>query len=670
MVGVNFQKASCALDASVKIYSYRVDDVWSASYRVLQNLNRTDAADAEEPAAPGQDESDGEEDGARQPKRKAAPRGETTLAANDVAITANIQDIVAHVDPLFHKTALSFDEAGASGLLLNTLQLHGGVVPAFDSDAAVNPPVADMLAASAEQVLPWDLGALFQQGSDAVKSAYKPAPAPVPLPLASTCAAMYARLTGLAMVQRKQASAPAEAAAASVEPDGDPLLAQEHGHMYDFDVGLTYEMPVSAGADAAEATDAGAEGQVQPLFYDADLDWGGDANYAADYAPMPSDSGAADAVALGLVNMTLGESGGADTPAWLQSPASERGAAPAAVPAYAAGHAVSMQIGDAAAFAHAGAAGQWGAAGHTQHLTDLASKLGAPGHWKLPSTLRAKAASASVPTSQDADGPAEKAAPRKRAAAATEAMPDFFGPPPPKAAFAGPARAAKSTQLTGVAQAARAAGDDTLCLPPAVQWQASELHSLLTVATWSVGALHAAPSQGGDCDELGGGEHALDMTYGDDGDDMFFIGADAQPAGASSAGWGPSASVPEATDAGGGIKYAKRAKKVDVRELKARVWRRVHETLQLPADYAVDTVEDAASKPLPSDAQVDMQDVIGEVAPAVSDAVTGPFYLITLLHLANEHGLCVETDRPGHTQPGHHVATTLRLCPGNALNSL
>lgn len=39
--GTDFQKASCTLDASVKIYSYRVDDVWSSSYRVLENLNRT-----------------------------------------------------------------------------------------------------------------------------------------------------------------------------------------------------------------------------------------------------------------------------------------------------------------------------------------------------------------------------------------------------------------------------------------------------------------------------------------------------------------------------------------------------------------------------------------------------------------------------------------------------
>lgn len=38
---VNFTKASCTLDASVKIYSYRVDDVHLSSYKVLANLNRS-----------------------------------------------------------------------------------------------------------------------------------------------------------------------------------------------------------------------------------------------------------------------------------------------------------------------------------------------------------------------------------------------------------------------------------------------------------------------------------------------------------------------------------------------------------------------------------------------------------------------------------------------------
>ena len=38
---INFTKASCSLDASVKIYGHRVDNVYLTSYKVLANLNRS-----------------------------------------------------------------------------------------------------------------------------------------------------------------------------------------------------------------------------------------------------------------------------------------------------------------------------------------------------------------------------------------------------------------------------------------------------------------------------------------------------------------------------------------------------------------------------------------------------------------------------------------------------
>jgi condensin complex subunit 2 len=39
----NFQVASCTLDASVKIYSCRVDSVHNETYKVLGGLNRTES---------------------------------------------------------------------------------------------------------------------------------------------------------------------------------------------------------------------------------------------------------------------------------------------------------------------------------------------------------------------------------------------------------------------------------------------------------------------------------------------------------------------------------------------------------------------------------------------------------------------------------------------------
>jgi condensin complex subunit 2 len=55
---VNFTKASCTLDASVKIYSYRVDDVHLTSYKVLANLNRTQNNKKDDPLRSTQNNQD------------------------------------------------------------------------------------------------------------------------------------------------------------------------------------------------------------------------------------------------------------------------------------------------------------------------------------------------------------------------------------------------------------------------------------------------------------------------------------------------------------------------------------------------------------------------------------------------------------------------------------
>ena len=90
--GVNFTKASCTLDASVKIYGYRVDDVHLTSYKVLHNLNRTDAGggkkgrdtDGEDGHGGIDDEDSDAEDGAGGRSRRQKRGGGTadTLESN------------------------------------------------------------------------------------------------------------------------------------------------------------------------------------------------------------------------------------------------------------------------------------------------------------------------------------------------------------------------------------------------------------------------------------------------------------------------------------------------------------------------------------------------------------------------------------------------------------
>lgn len=82
---VNFTKASCTLDASIKIYSFRVDDVHLTSYKVLANLNRNqkpNEKDDEDGILPSEQADDDE--GAttsKTPARKTA-RSVQTLETN------------------------------------------------------------------------------------------------------------------------------------------------------------------------------------------------------------------------------------------------------------------------------------------------------------------------------------------------------------------------------------------------------------------------------------------------------------------------------------------------------------------------------------------------------------------------------------------------------------
>ncbi|EJK47948.1 hypothetical protein THAOC_33297, partial [Thalassiosira oceanica] len=137
---VNFAKASCTLDASVKIYSYRVDDVHLSSYRVLANLNRSDTNKGR---AGGDHEDGGAEDGeeaggGRKSMRRQRRAGPTeTIESNLANINMSKLDSAYDIDPLFHKMSKSFDEGGAKGLLLGNLGVStSGCHVVFDSKEA------------------------------------------------------------------------------------------------------------------------------------------------------------------------------------------------------------------------------------------------------------------------------------------------------------------------------------------------------------------------------------------------------------------------------------------------------------------------------------------------------------------------------------------------------
>ena len=136
---LNFQRASCTLDASVQIYSYRVDSVHQSTYKVLGGLSSNKKQSAQSMDSDASDDDGTEPSGRKRSRRK---RGINTLEADPANLNVKSVALNLDVDPLFHKMRADFDEGGAHGLLLNHLcsDEFGSLV--FDSSSRPSAPVA------------------------------------------------------------------------------------------------------------------------------------------------------------------------------------------------------------------------------------------------------------------------------------------------------------------------------------------------------------------------------------------------------------------------------------------------------------------------------------------------------------------------------------------------
>eukprot|EP00056_Hartaetosiga_gracilis_P010760 m.160293 g.160293 ORF g.160293 m.160293 type:complete len:759 (+) comp13383_c3_seq3:81-2357(+) len=124
----NFQMASVTLDASVKIYSCRVDSIHSEAYKVLGGISRSD----KKKTAQSDDVDDVDSDGNVKTKRKRH-RAVNTLESNPDSLIVKKLDLEFDVDPLFKQMSAAFDEGGARGLLLNHLSTDKAGTLIFDS---------------------------------------------------------------------------------------------------------------------------------------------------------------------------------------------------------------------------------------------------------------------------------------------------------------------------------------------------------------------------------------------------------------------------------------------------------------------------------------------------------------------------------------------------------
>ncbi|XP_059662453.1 condensin complex subunit 2-like isoform X2 [Cornus florida] len=129
----NFQKASCTLEAGVKIYSMRVDSVHSEAYKVLGRISWAGGEDEEETVVEGDSINNGQDEGGSKNglDRKISPL--STLEPSYEALNVKKFEVAFAVDPLYRQTSAQFDEGGAKGLLLNNLGIYGGCRVLFDS---------------------------------------------------------------------------------------------------------------------------------------------------------------------------------------------------------------------------------------------------------------------------------------------------------------------------------------------------------------------------------------------------------------------------------------------------------------------------------------------------------------------------------------------------------
>ena len=114
-----WQKASASLDATAKIYGYRVDSVHSETFKFLGGLNRN----KKELNLKEDNNEENQEEVEEIKKKDKIKKGINTLETNIKKLNLSKYDIDSEVDPLFSVMTSKFNESSARGLLLNTIPL-------------------------------------------------------------------------------------------------------------------------------------------------------------------------------------------------------------------------------------------------------------------------------------------------------------------------------------------------------------------------------------------------------------------------------------------------------------------------------------------------------------------------------------------------------------------
>jgi len=125
----NFQKAASTLDASTKIYAYRVDAVYGDTLKIASGLGQTAKQQNDEvTAAEGEDGGEGAENvdnnDPEMKKTKKRFKKSNTIEKNLKNISVTKFELEFEVDPLFTKTKAQYDSTSGGNQFLATLNIR------------------------------------------------------------------------------------------------------------------------------------------------------------------------------------------------------------------------------------------------------------------------------------------------------------------------------------------------------------------------------------------------------------------------------------------------------------------------------------------------------------------------------------------------------------------
>lgn len=113
----NWQKASAGLDASAKIYAYRVDSVHNEIYKILGGLSRNENRENDEI------ESNNESAMKKKNQRNKANADNLHLELNKEKLDTEEYDVEFAIDPFFKHTTTKFNDNTAKNSLLGNLMV-------------------------------------------------------------------------------------------------------------------------------------------------------------------------------------------------------------------------------------------------------------------------------------------------------------------------------------------------------------------------------------------------------------------------------------------------------------------------------------------------------------------------------------------------------------------